>query len=353
MRFQVILFFAWLGVAPLVLGETAKDYFNEAKTAYDQGDFMAAVDDDQKAIEKDPKNWRAYQSLGNAYFHMGKTDDARAAYQQSLDLYPNNPSLKKFIRHLSASTPAAAVSVAEAAPVAADPNKPLTGTPLSTPAENGLPMPGSLAWSLGLAGSAFGFDDLEAAYGSAIFSTQTPYGAELDLGADLTLFSGFQAGIQFQGMTRFPEKVSFTESGSGTETDEWDTYVLGGALGLKAYLPLGPKDNFIFYGECGVYALAGSHISMSDTNGNKGTLTLDGSNIGGAAGVELEFLQGVKSSWALDAGLGYRYLKISPITFTRTVNGTSGSAHLLANADGTNAEIDLSGLRLNVTVRFF
>jgi hypothetical protein len=209
-----------------------------------------------------------------------------------------------------------------------------------------LPKQGSIAWNVGISGWLGSFQDLQDFYGAGIVSDQTPYGFDFELGADYTLARSFQLGVQVQTIDRIPETVTF----GGVETHQWSAYTVGGALVAKYLIPVQDKWNLILHAEGGFYALVGSGVQASGVD--NGTVNLDGSNIGGMFSVEGEFLQGAKKSWALDLGLGYRILKITPLTESGSIGGSPVSG-TLKNIDGSDAGLDLSGPRVTATLRFY
>lgn len=52
-----------------------------------------AVDPLEKAIEVNPKDWRAYSLLGVAFDQIKRTDDAQAMWARALAVSPENPSI--------------------------------------------------------------------------------------------------------------------------------------------------------------------------------------------------------------------------------------------------------------------
>lgn len=57
------------------------------------------------AVAADPAHWQAWQLLGNCRLALGERADALDAYRRSLDLHPDNPTLRSFVDQLA---PAAA-----------------------------------------------------------------------------------------------------------------------------------------------------------------------------------------------------------------------------------------------------
>ena len=174
-----------------------------------------------------------------------------------------------------------------------------------------------------------------------------PFGGEADLGADFTLDPSFQVGLQAQGIMRAPETVSIYND---AEKTDWNVNVVGGALVLKYLISAGSNFNIIVHGEGGYYALVGSTAAFSGAI--SGTMNLDAQNVGGMGALEAEFLLDGNNSAALDIGLGYRYLQMTPVALSGTFNGATPSGNL-SKAAGGDAILDLSGLRMNATLRFY
>jgi hypothetical protein len=82
-------------------------------------------------------------------------------------------------------------------------------------------------------------------------------------------------------------------------------------------------------------------------------VNLTGSNFGGEAGGTLEFLLDDHKSTALDIGLGYRFLRFSPLASTVTATGPVTFSSPMLNGDGSNAGVDFAGAQINVGLRFF
>jgi hypothetical protein len=82
-------------------------------------------------------------------------------------------------------------------------------------------------------------------------------------------------------------------------------------------------------------------------------VNLSGSNFGGEAGGILEFLLDDHNSSALDIGLGYRFLRFSPLTSSVSAAGPVPFLSPVLNSDGTNAGVDFSGVQFNLGMRFF
>jgi tetratricopeptide (TPR) repeat protein len=63
-----------------------------------EGRYDRAIQETSLILELEPDNVLAYKRLGSAYYAMGRTNQARTAWQQALKLSPNDSELKEFIR---------------------------------------------------------------------------------------------------------------------------------------------------------------------------------------------------------------------------------------------------------------
>jgi tetratricopeptide (TPR) repeat protein len=80
--------------------EKRKEFSAEVKAHFDsgvqmseQGKYAEAVDEFNKALEKDPKQPGILSRMADAYAKQGKNEDALAAYQKAIDLNPTDPEL--------------------------------------------------------------------------------------------------------------------------------------------------------------------------------------------------------------------------------------------------------------------
>jgi hypothetical protein len=63
-------------------------------------DYNGAVQNYQNAVNANPSSEGAYQGLGTAYYYLGQKDQALNAFQQALQLDPNNARLAAFVNKL-------------------------------------------------------------------------------------------------------------------------------------------------------------------------------------------------------------------------------------------------------------
>ncbi len=90
----------------------APDDYQAGLASYQQKDYAKSIQSLKAAVKNDPKNWEAYQLMGNCYYQEKDIPDARDAFKKSLALHPN-AELGKFAANLSP------VDGSEAAPVQA------------------------------------------------------------------------------------------------------------------------------------------------------------------------------------------------------------------------------------------
>lgn len=95
-----LFFFA--AVSSIAQISTSPDY-QKGMAAYNLGNFEEALQDFQNVINDKPDSWDAYEQAGYCYFHLGRSDEMKAAFDESLSLHKDNPELTAFIKSLSKS----------------------------------------------------------------------------------------------------------------------------------------------------------------------------------------------------------------------------------------------------------
>lgn len=130
--------------ASQVLATSAQQYDAMGSALYDKGFYSQALDYFKNAVQADPYDWQGYQNMGNAFLKLNDSQQAAAAYQQSLQINPQNIDLKRTLDNLSysdgASQPNSTATGITAAPVV--PSQPIsTPNPLTavTPVQNPQP----------------------------------------------------------------------------------------------------------------------------------------------------------------------------------------------------------------------
>jgi tetratricopeptide (TPR) repeat protein len=94
------LFF--LTVSVIYAQVEAQKTFQDAKTAYQAGNFAEARNLAEKAAITDPKNPEVFLLLGQAQYQIGQVDDAVAAWKQTLALAPKEAFAKRMLEVLQA-----------------------------------------------------------------------------------------------------------------------------------------------------------------------------------------------------------------------------------------------------------
>ncbi len=234
-RFGILLI--CLSFVSSVWAATPLEDFNTGFRFYGEGNYNSAVEYCKKAVDANPKYWQAYQTMGNAYYKMGKLDDAQTAYQKSLEINPENPGLHQFVDSLKTSAPANA----------------------AVESEDPLPQGGSFTWNVGLFGGAASLKDLTAIYGVTITGL-TPMITGMEASVDHALFRDIQLGLQLEFMSRAAETLTLVPSG---DVKVWSASNLGASLSLKILIPLFPKINLVLRGTGGLYALMDSSVTTT------------------------------------------------------------------------------------------
>jgi hypothetical protein len=312
------------GASLLSASPLSDRYRSVGNQLYQAKDFNKALLYYKAAVQADPQDWIAYQTLGNCEYSLGQREDAVNDFQRSLNLHPNNPALQNFLNHLSS-------------------------TDVKTTRESvSLPDAGKFIWDVGVAGDSFSWQDLISNYAPTAFAPpSSPNGIEFDLGVDYTLSHNFQIGLQFQGIIKDEEILTFGNSGV---TAIYTETCIGAALSANYLISLGGDLNLVLHGEGGFYDLTGSNL-----NGTNGTLVETGSlsafNPGALFEFETEWIE--KGGWSLDVGIGYRLLTFTPVTYTNITSNGAGTPFILPNNNGGNSYLDFSGPRLNITVRLW
>ena len=87
-----------------LLADSAQDYRDMAQALYQKGLYAKAVEYFQQATQADPNDWQSFQAMGDAYMKMNDNVEALNAYQKSLQINPNNPTVQAQVNSLGGST---------------------------------------------------------------------------------------------------------------------------------------------------------------------------------------------------------------------------------------------------------
>ena len=155
-------------------------------------------------------------------------------------------------------------------------------------------------------------------------------------GLELAVDPQLQLGAILQGLSKFPPTVTDKTLTKGV----WSESAVGIVVGPRFLLPLYNDMNLTLSAQGGYYFLFGSNVDFTGTN--NGYAYLDGSNFGGQLGADLEFFMDDEKTWALDLGVGYRFLVLSP-TVAGGISGYSLNGY----------QTDLSGVKTSLGFRFY
>ena len=101
---------------------------------YQTGDYNRAVQYLNAAVQVDPSNWQAYQVLGTVYYKTNDHQAALTAFDKSLAIHSDNPSLKSFADQIRASLalPPPVTSATAPPPGSGNTSSPTVKTPKET-----------------------------------------------------------------------------------------------------------------------------------------------------------------------------------------------------------------------------
>ena len=94
-----LLFFSLFALAQAKSDNGLKDY-KKGLQLYQQARYEQALERFQQAIDENLDFWQAYQMVGYCCFEMRQKEEAIKAFEECLDLNPNNPKLAKVYKDL-------------------------------------------------------------------------------------------------------------------------------------------------------------------------------------------------------------------------------------------------------------
>jgi len=215
-----------------------------------------------------------------------------------------------------------------------------------------LPAGGSFTPYVGGEGFVPDTSDLSNYYSPTSTTQGFPFGLGIYGGIDYCLDTTLQVGLMAEVLRKFSESVTATQSYGSNSSDygieQWNSTAAGIGLGLKVLIPLDESTNFVLNASGGLYTLLDSSVTIAGPTPPLFT-NLSATNLGGEAGVGLEFLLDAQKSSALDFGVDYRLLSFNSVT-------SSNSALLsspVTNSNGTSGTVDFSGIVVKAGLRFF
>src|SRR5579872_4401224 len=93
------MFFSLITLAQAKSDDGLKDY-KKGLQLYQQCRYEQALERFQQAIDENLEFWQAYQMVGYCCFELRQKEEALKAFEDCLDINPNNPKLAKAYRDL-------------------------------------------------------------------------------------------------------------------------------------------------------------------------------------------------------------------------------------------------------------
>ena len=81
---------------------TSNDYYVTGVDFYAHRDYDKAISYLKVAVQKDPQNWQAYETLGYIHYLSSRPAEALAAFDQSLRWHVNNPKIRDLAEKIRA-----------------------------------------------------------------------------------------------------------------------------------------------------------------------------------------------------------------------------------------------------------
>lgn len=312
---------------------TSNDYYKAGITYYSQQDFPKAIAYLKWAAQLDANNWKANQVLGYAYYKSGDYANAVTAFEKSLQVNPNNPSLKSFddLVRAKAGLGTSSVSTAPAPPPVTTPSA-LPPLPARSSSLVYISIPDEfrknswLNFHLGAIYATLGdMPNAASVFNSSIPSSVT-HGATID---QLGFLIGAESGWSFDPENAIGCSVDFglfggykdsATNGPNTGSDSFQPTMI--AVELKYYhsFLMGNSRFRVGIGP-GIYV---TNLSVSEVLND--TSVVSGNMVGGGFGgaLDLGWETVISNQFTFNATLRCRYASTSNIQGTATdPNGNS------------------------------
>jgi tetratricopeptide (TPR) repeat protein len=348
---------------------TSQDLRQMGQALNQKGLYSKALAYFQQAVQADPNDWQSYEGMGDAYMDMNDNVQALSAYQKSLRINPNNPTVQTQVQNLGGS------------PAVQDQNNynslsqdhPNINNQVQRPTRpvytDGLaPMDHAKFWgSLQIGYSYSNLDDLSSSAnninncsyvnqdpnlviypytGNSVFSNSGIHlGAQL--GVLLNPNVGLALGGKYIAMADYTADVAYGDPTGATENETLSPALVPITLDLYLFLP-DSGGRFFINGGLGYYAAA-VHVDETYSYSNfynqnessqpeNWTGDLYSGNIGFQVGIGREFAIDPKFGIAIYAS--GRYAKIT--NFRGTVSDQYGNSANMELATGTtNGVVDI------------
>ncbi len=329
------------------------DYRQMGEALYQKGLYNKALDYFNRAVQADPNDWQAYQELGDTYLKLNDDSSALGAYNKSLEINPNNASLKTTVDNLQeTTTPATQKDQSNFNALRQD--HPAVANPWRKPAgasnDSLGPMSHSRSWlsvDTGYTYTNLGDLTTSADYVNGQIASSGTYtglatadhngfniGAEL--GFLLNPYNGIALGVRAIAPNPYTSDINFQDGFGDYEDITIQPYLV--PLTVDYYLFL-PDQGGRFYLSAGVGYYVGSvHVDDAYTvSSGANSDEIIGDLYSGTVGFQL----GIGREFAINNHLGLRifargrYAKISGFRGTVTdANGFTGDFGLMQDSSG-------------------
>lgn len=347
-----LIFFAPLA-APAQTNNS--DYRQMGEALYQKGLYNKALNYFNQAVQADSNDWQAYQELGDTYMKLNDDSSALDAYNKSLQINPNNASLKATVDNLQETTTPANPkdqsnfnTLRQDHPAMANP-KPWRNAAGAYNDQLG-PMSHSRSWlsvDMGYTYTNLGDLATSADYVNAQIASSGTYtglatadhngfniGAEL--GFLLNPYNGIALGVRAIAPNPYTSDINFQDSYGDYEDISIQPYLV--PLTLDYYLFL-PDQGGRFYLSAGVgYYVSSVHVDDAYTVSNGANVDeiigdLYSGNVGFQLGIGREFA--INNHFGLRIFARGRYAKISGYRGTVTdANGNTADFGLVQDSSG-------------------
>jgi tetratricopeptide (TPR) repeat protein len=370
-----LLFTLFLGFPAFSLAANAQDYRDMGQALYQKGLYQKSIGYYKQAVASDPNDWQSYQGMGDDYLALNDNAEALGAYQKSLQINPNNPTVQTQVENLGGSSqvqdqnnyntlsqdhpnvdqdqPTTIIqqrTIITRRPV--QPQKP-------TYNDNLAPMDHAKFWTR----FELGYDYAQQGdltQGASIYNSQISpngwsgsvsastngYDLGFEVGFLINPYNGLALGLRYMRTDDYTANVNFQPSlGSPDFQDETlSPFVVPLTLDYYLYLP-DSGGRFFLTGGIGYYfadVTVNDNFSFTNAGGNADDIT--GDLMGGAVG----FQCGIGRDFALNDTMSlsvygrFHYAKITNLKGTLSGNYGSDTFGLAKLSDGT-IDIDNAG----------
>jgi len=368
------VFAVYLAVAVGAWAQSAVSTYNEANALAKSGQWEPAAQKYEAATQADPNLWQAYMGLGNAYHNLGRDPEALKAYDKSLELHPDNPTLKAYVEKLRGSQSASS-STAATAPSSSNDSSSETGT-------KGVFMNYSVGYDFAFLDDLVDGSKATAAFANWLFGSTSTVSSPSNSGIATALEFGVMLD-ENNGISLEPTFVLGFDTTVSSDPDAWMVkyapHMMGALAKYDLLLPLGPGNSLCLSAGVGWYhAIVDWYYNPDTTADNTAFGAFEGDAFGAALGIteEIDLGGGIalgitaKGRWAKFDKVTSSSLKttgffvVDPGTYALVRTDLPFDDDTEAeitydetqNVDGSTIKylaIDMSGFEGNISLKFY